>query len=164
MRWEVYDISTIKSEDNLNFIDEAIISFKEIMSSNEKNMLENIYRANRGELFVLQFLSIHNGEVHPSELSAALHASTARISALLGSLEKKGQIARDIDKNNRRNILVTVTETGRERVKTEIRDIQMSMKHIFTDMGEADTVELIRLLKHFFELAKKHAILEEVDK
>ena len=149
-------MSMKEDKNSLNYADEAFVAFNEIMSSSQKNMLENVNRANKGELFVLHFLSKRNTEVLPSELSIALRASTARISALLGALEKKGQIERDIDKSNRRNILVTITPIGRERVKTEIKEIQTNITRVFTDMGEANTAEFIRLLKQFTELTQKH--------
>lgn len=145
-----------KDENNLSYAEKAMISFHEIMSNNQKNMLEDMNRVNKGELFVLHFLALRDTAVLPSELSAALQASTARISALLGALEKKGQIQRDIDKSNRRNILVTITEAGRIRAETEMKEMQRRITRIFMDMGEEDTAEFIRLIKRFSELAQKH--------
>ena len=148
---------TIKNDENhLDYVKKAVIAFNEIMSNSQKNMFENINRANKGELFVLHFLSMRNTEILPSELSAALQASPARISALLGALEKKGQIERDIDKSNRRNILVMITEAGRIRAATELQEMQRCMAQIFADMGETNTSEFIRLSKQFSELAQKH--------
>lgn len=141
----------------MSYMEKAFLSFHEIMSNKQKNMLESVNRTNKGELFVLQFLAMQNTEVLPSELSAALQASTARISALLGALEKKGQIVRSIDESNRRNILVTITEAGRSRVETELQELKATMIRIFTDMGETDTAEFIRLTGQFFDLMHKHA-------
>lgn len=143
-------------ENSLCFEEKAFIAFNEIMSNREKNMLENINRANKGELFVLHFLSMRDTAALPSELSAALQSSTARISALLGNLEKKGQIERTIDKSNRRNILVTITEAGRERAGTEMEEMHKNLTRIFSEMGETDTTEFIRLAKQFSELLEKY--------
>ena len=153
---ERYRMSIIDDEKNLNFADKAFIEYNEIMSNKHKNMLEDLNRANRGELFVLQYLLMRKTEVLPSELSAALHSSTARVSALLGTLEKKGQIIRNIDTSNRRNILVTITEAGRIRAGFELQKMKDSMTQVFTDMGEEETKEFIRLSKKFAELLKKH--------
>ena len=141
---------------SLGFTDKAIKELNEIMSSGQKDMLDNINRVNKGELFVLRFLATHKNHVVPSDLSTALHATTGRISALLGTLEKKGQIEREIDKENRRNILVTITDAGWEREETEMKEIKENLSQIFTEMGEEDTVEFIRLIKLFFELAQKY--------
>lgn len=146
-----------KNEENrLSYVEKAVSSFNKIMSDSRKNMMDNFNRANKGELFVLHFLKARNAEVLPSELSSALNSSTARISALLGALEKKGQIEREIDKSNRRNILVTITEAGRERVEAEMNEIQGLMTHIFTEMGETNTAEFIRLNQLFSELSQKY--------
>ncbi|MEA5015046.1 MAG: transcriptional regulator [Candidatus Limiplasma sp.] len=150
-------MTILHEQHNSDYVQKAITAFHEIMSNNQRDMLDNINRGNKGELFVLQFLSMRgDGPVLPSELSTALQASTARISALLGALEKKGQIERDIDRSNRRNILVTITEAGRSRVDAEMQEMQQHMSRIFAEMGEADTVEFIRLMRIFFELGQKY--------
>lgn len=151
-------MSAKDDQNDLRYVERALAAFMEIRSHSHKGQhgLANIDRAHKGELFVLQFLAMRDGAVLPSELSAALHASTARISALLGALEKKGQIVRDIDKSNRRNILVTITQAGRSRVETEMHAIESRMAQVFIDMGEADTEEFIRLTRRFFELMHRH--------
>ena len=149
-------MATEEADGNADYVAKAVAAFNEIMSGNQKDMLEDMNRAHKGELFVLHFLSIRDTTVLPSELSEALHSSTARISALLGSLEKKGQIERDIDRSNRRNILVTITDAGRARVSDEMRRIEENMARVFTEMGEADTMEFLRLARLFFGLMQKH--------
>jgi len=139
-----------------NYAERAFAEINAVMSKGKKNMFEHISRANKGELFVLHFLAMKDAAVLPSEISAALNASTARISAVLGALEKRGQIERDIDKKNRRNILVTITANGRERAETEIKEIQKNMVSVFNEMGETETAEFIRLTKKFFELSEKY--------
>lgn len=145
-----------KEESKLGYVKEAAASFNEIMANSQKNALDNFNRPHKGELFVLHFLELRSAPVLPSELSAALQSSTARISALLGALEKKGQIERDIDKSNRRNILVTITAAGRRRIEREMREMRGHLIRIFTEMGEADTAAFLSLTRRFFELFQKH--------
>ncbi|MCL1964965.1 MAG: transcriptional regulator [Firmicutes bacterium] len=149
---------TESEKSGMRYIEKAIHSFSEMLASNQKDMMTDFNRANKGELFVLHFLALRNAEVLPSELSAALRSSTARISALLGALEKKGQIERDIDKSNRRNILVTITDAGRERIEVEMTKIRKTMTQIFTEMGETDTEAFIRLFKRFFIISQKYMV------
>lgn len=141
---------------NPTYVNEAIISFRKIVSEKKKNTFENMSREHKGELFVLHFLSERNDDVFPSELSTALQSSAARISALLGSLEKKGQIERHIDKNNRRNVRVTITEAGRIREEKEMQKLSEGLAHVFVEMGEVDAAEFLRLLEQFFNLTHKH--------
>ena len=70
----------------------------------------------RGEQFVLGFIAHTEGSVIPSDISAAMGISTARIAAALNNLESKGLITRRIDMSDRRKILVELTEAGREKV------------------------------------------------
>jgi len=144
-----------------DYVKMAITEFNEIMSNSQKDMFENLNRAFKGGLFVLQYLSSQDTAVLPSELSVALNSSTARVSALLGSLEKKGLIVRDIDTTNRRNILVTITESGRNFAKSEMKKRKEHLAQVFTELGEKDAEDFLRLLEKFFELMHKHT--EEED-
>ena len=136
-------------------IEEAFAELDKAMSGNRKNMMEQLWRSGKGEHFILKFLIDKDEAVIPSELSDAMHTSTARISAALGSLEKKGQIHREIDTTNRRNILVTITEEGRKRSREEILHMRKQMMRVLTEMGEQDAAELVRLMKRFFEIANR---------
>lgn len=138
------------------YVKEALLSFGEIMDSGHRKVIEDFNRANKGERFALHFLHMRDKPVLPSELSVALRISMARISALLGSLEKKGQVKREINMADRRNILVTLTEAGRQRARREMDNRQTCMAGIFEEMGEADTREFVRLTKLFAELTAKH--------
>lgn len=144
--------------DNIDkgFAYNAAKSFGEIMANSHKNMNHNLNIGNRGELFVLKHLYICKKDVLPSELSEAMNATTARVSALLATLEKKDQITRKIDPNNRRNILVSITPKGSERIEDELNTKMEAMIKIFSEMGEEDSNEFIKLSKKFGELASKH--------
>ena len=147
---------TTNNRDNIPlYVAEAISSLEEIMLNNQKNMFEHMTKTTRGENFVLRFLSNSDSAVLPSELSTALHSSPARISAILRTLEKKGEIARETDKANRRNTLVTVTETGKKRAKDDMQMVYDRMAEIFTEMGETDTREFIRLTRKVFGAMQK---------
>ena len=134
----------------MNKIEEAVAAMEDMMINNRKNTMEQMGRSGKGELFILKYLYDKDEAVIPSEISDAMHTSTARISAALGSLEKKGQIRREIDRTNRRNILVTITKEGRERSRSEMCLMREKLVRAFTEMGERDAVELVRLTRNFF--------------
>lgn len=145
------------------YVNEALHAFKKIMGSNKRNFMDDLNRANKGEMFVLHFLHMSEKPVMPSELRIALGSSMARVSALLGSLEKKGQIKREVNLCDRRNILVTLTEAGKRRALMEMAHMQACMAGIFEEMGEEDTREFIRLAARFSIISKKHMRLSEED-
>ena len=105
----------------------------------------------RGEQFVLGFVSHAEGSVIPSDISAEMGISTARIAAALNSLESKGLITRRIDPNDRRKILVELTDAGRAKEQEHTNSIMRVMTRMLENLGEADAVEFLRILKKLAE-------------
>ncbi len=134
-------------------IEELVDALGEMMSRGK--VMDEFNRSGKGEVFILKYLYMKESPASPSELSEALNSSTARISAALGTLEKKGQIHREIDTTNRRYILVTITEEGRERIRANMARMRNHLVQVFTEMGEEDAREFVRLSKRFFEIAQR---------
>jgi DNA-binding MarR family transcriptional regulator len=145
----------MKNRKNPSYVSEAVSAFEEIMAYKHMNIFERVTKATRGESFVLKYLATRDTAVLPSELSAALQSSKARISAILRTLEKKGEIIREVDKKNRRNTLVTITETGRMRAKADMQRVYDCIAETFTQMGETETREFIRLSRTVFSAMQK---------
>jgi DNA-binding MarR family transcriptional regulator len=137
----------------LSSIEELVDSLGELMSRGK--VMDEFNRSGKGEIFILRYLYTKESPASPSELSEALNSSTARISAALRTLEKKGQIHREIDTTNRRFILVTITEEGRERIRANMQRMQNHLIQVLTVMGEKDASEFVRLSTRFFEIAQR---------
>jgi len=137
----------------LSSIEELVDSLGELMSRGK--VMDEFNRSGKGEIFILRYLYTKESPASPSELSEALNSSTARISAALRTLEKKGQIHREIDTTNRRFILVTITEEGRERIRANMQRMQNHLIQVLTVMGEKDAREFVRLSTRFFEIAQR---------
>lgn len=131
------------------YVNETIGEFEHILISSEYRVLERLMRITRGEIFVLKVLWKSSSPVSPTYLSDVMRSSKGRISAILNSLEKKGEIERTIDRDNRRNILVTLTDSGRDHILRELLDAYQVMARALEQMGEADSRELARLLHQF---------------
>lgn len=136
------------------YIDEVILALEKIMASNQSSLFGNLMKATKGETFVLKILLKSESPVSPTELSEALHSSKPRISAILRSLEKKGDIRREVDRHNRRNILVSITETGKARIMTDMNCLYDTMGELLLEMGEADTREIVRLAEKLADIMK----------
>ena len=145
-----------QKEHSANFIEVANQRYRDIMALQRTYQYEEMYREYKGESFVLQFLMNAKGPVHPSDIRDKLQSSQSRISSLLGALEKKGLILREIDVLNRRNILVTITPEGIRRKEDEIKNIDSFIGGIFAEMGEKDTNEYLRLTEKFYTILNKH--------
>lgn len=137
----------------MNEIEEAVEALGVLMLCGD--IMDEFTRFSKGELFILKYLFTKNAPVLPSELGEALNSSNSRISAALKVLEKKGQIHREIDVNNRRNILVTLTDTGRERISINIQRIRDHLTKVVTEMGVDEAREFVRLSTRFFEIAER---------
>lgn len=139
----------------MSYIEEAIESLKSVMLGGRGNLLEVLSRAYKGEEFVLKYLASRMSTTLPTELSEALHSSMARILSILGVLEKKGLVVREIDRGNRRNILVTLTDKGRELAALQERKMRNYMERTLVELGEADTKEFVRLIERVSEISQK---------
>jgi len=143
------------NEDLQPYINDAIIAFEQIVVGDQYSVLEKMMRIMKGENFVLKVLLRSDVPISPSELSIIMNSSKGRISAILKSLEKKGEISREIDKENRRNILVTITDAGREHIIKELMSGYHIMVKSFESMGEADTKEFVKLTQKMVQNMKE---------
>lgn len=83
--------------------------------------------------------------VYVSTIAERLKVTPSAISRMLKGLEEKEFIERKVNKNDRRNTYVTLTEKGKkvtQRVETEMNEFTKKVIH---SMGEEDSKTLIRL-------------------
>lgn len=105
----------------------------------------------QGENFVLFFISRHEGTVIPSDISNEMCISSARIAATLNALEAKGFITRRIDENDRRKIIIDLTEAGRVQAKDHYHMMLNETRSMLQYLGEEDSKEFIRIMKRLVE-------------
>lgn len=115
------------------------------------NSHKEIHDSVHGENFVLFFISQNGGKVIPSDISNEMGISSARVAAALNSLEKKGLIIRKIDTEDRRRILIDLTDSGREQVNSHFRMVLNMVKNMLQYLGENDAREFIRIMKRLAE-------------
>lgn len=126
--------------------------FMQIMHQMRKRKTQkHLNESMQGENFVLFYISHHEGNVIPSDISNAMGITSARIAATLNSLEGKGLIRRTIDTQDRRRILIDLTEEGKERVKEHNQMIMTTTTKMLQYLGEADAKELVRIMKKLSE-------------
>ncbi len=114
----------------------------------------------KGEMFILNYLAMQGREILPSELSAVMGASSARIAAALNSLEHKGKIVRRMDDADRRKILVKITQNGRAQAEEARRAIQSRLQRIFMLLGEEDTKEYLRITNRIISISENELGME----
>ena len=101
----------------------------------------------RGEIFALDFLASSETEVHPKDISRTLSLTSARIAAILNSLEKQGYLTRNPDPSDSRQLIIRLTEAGREVALEHRGDMIKRMAFMLEALGEEDAKNYVRIQK-----------------
>ena len=141
------------------YTERTLTAFKRIACDNRFLLLEEITRLSKGEFFVLGELLARREPTSPTVLSRSMQSSKGRISAILNVLEKKGEIERRIDPQNRRTVLVTLTESGKAHAREVIAEHDARLTAAFSRMGERDAQECVRLMGKMMDAM--HGAIEE---
>lgn len=80
------------------------------------------------------------------DVKNTLYVSKAAVSQMLKSLEKKGLVTRDIPENDRRTVIVRVTEAGKKILERKKRLFEEFFDKIFDTLGSEKVAELTGLL------------------
>jgi len=92
---------------------------------------------------------------HVSDIQHRLSISKAGVSKMLSVLEKKACISRDIDQNNRRILVITLTRKGREVLHDLERNTDEWLAKIIHRLGEERTEQFIALANQFADIANE---------
>jgi DNA-binding MarR family transcriptional regulator len=87
-----------------------------------------------------------NGNVCLADIREYLAVTKAAVSQILSSLEKRKFLIRNIDKNDRRNLIVILTPAGKDALQQKDAKVNNRLDELVSDMGEDDTRTLIRLI------------------
>lgn len=115
-------------------------------------MERTISQTGRGEVLVLNYLATNGNKAYPKDISKAVMLTTARIAAVLKSLEKHLLITRTPDPLDNRQIVVELTEAGIvfiEKRRKELLDVTVKMLEA---LGENDAREYVRIQNKLIEL------------
>ena len=75
-----------------------------------------------------------------------LAVTKASVSQMLASLEKRGLLVRQIDPTNRRNLIVTLTSEGIERLRQKEFQVERRLRELLAELGETDARQFITLI------------------
>lgn len=106
-----------------------------------------------GETFAMSYIFRQGGTVLPSDISSEMNISSARVAAMLNNLENKGLITREIDKSDRRRVLVELTQDGIEFAKNHNKTVVNYTIRTLKLLGEHDAKELVRIIGRLSELS-----------
>jgi len=105
-----------------------------------------------GERRILGYLTFEKNEVPSGDLSEKLGLTTPRVASALNGLAKKGYIERKRDENDKRMVIVSITESGKSFIMEEYNKLITMLQHRLESLGEHDALELVRILKRIKEM------------
>lgn len=83
--------------------------------------------------------------VHVSDITKKLKTSAPSVTKLLNGLEKKGLVTREIDKENRRNTLVCITEKGIKLKQHNDLILAKFISNVYDRVGRENIVQFLHL-------------------
>ena len=90
------------------------------------------------------------------KLTSAFDIRSSRTAAILNTLEKKGYARRLQNPRDKRQVLVYITEPGKQEVKGRYEDVISRMAEFLELLGPEDSEEFIRIVRD--------AVLRNIDK
>lgn len=138
----------------------SIFQFKRLISSGlGMDAAENKSGLNMTELILMNGFANNTYDsdtnVALSDIREYLAISKGAVSQMLGSLEKKGFINRDIDKNNRRNLIVTLTPEGHEILERQYDDFSNRLEKIISRLGADDVRQMVTIVNRMIEITNE---------
>lgn len=109
----------------------------------------------KGEMFVLNYLLTHETIIHPKELSEKMAVTTARIASLLNHMEGKKLISRYPDPDDSRQIVVVLTQEGKEAIQQIRARVISCVSDMLEELGPEDAEAYIRIQKKIWNHYQK---------
>lgn len=113
--------------------------------------IKNISDLSKGEMAILGYLHFEHDGATAGELSEVSCVVSSRIAAVLNALEKKGYAKRKPDPQDKRKVLVHITEAGHEKVVRKYEEGIREIAVFLLTLGEEDTLVLQRILRKLVE-------------
>lgn len=96
---------------------------------------------------ILRSLAV-NGPQNASSLAERLRITPGAVTSLSDKLISSGYAHRNRDANNRRVVLLEITDRGREILQQFKEENKNSVKQLFSGLPEEDIDHLIRIFQH----------------
>lgn len=124
---------------------------RKLRSCRAKSFFGKMDESQRGIGFILVYLEEATGEVIAGDLARELNVSTARIAALLKTMEKNGLIIRYRSSADARQTVVEITGEGREYTRQMKEQIIEKAEMLIEKVGKEELEEFIRISRKIKE-------------
>ena len=104
----------------------------------------------RFQILMLLWATGGNGVLH-KEIVAALGVTRATVSGLMSALEREGLVKSSVDRDDRRNLLATLTSKGEAVVGKAIEANTSRLRTVFASLSSAELTTFTGLLQRLRE-------------
>lgn len=122
----------------------------------------------KGDCMVLMSIQHYSREkgakLTVSELADKIHAKPSAVSRTLKVLEDKDYIERTVNKEDRRNTYVTLTDEGEAEIKRVQETMDDFTEAVVSRMNKADIQKMIVCLNELYEIAQEEIELRNKKK
>ncbi len=87
------------------------------------------------------------GKAIPSALAGLMGVTAGNVTQIITGLESKGLVKRDVDPEDRRRVLISLTDDGLRAVDASFRAFEESFSRIMEEFGEAECDRFTTLLE-----------------
>jgi DNA-binding MarR family transcriptional regulator len=127
--------------------------------------MPSVYELRMGELLILRTIRDNIScldKNYVSDVQCDLCISKSAVSQSLGVLEKRGLINREMDRDDRRKILVTLTDQGETVLNQAEKQANQLFETIVSHMGADKVKKLLALFALFTDAVEtiKHGYME----
>jgi DNA-binding MarR family transcriptional regulator len=105
---------------------------------------------------LLYYIKEHGEDLSGEKIKNELSVTKPAVSQMIASLEKKGFLTREINKENRRCIILSLTEKGTTFIEKTQEKTEKRLAEIISRFGENETRELITLINRFLSITEEH--------
>lgn len=99
---------------------------------------------------IKNYVETHEIGIKTSELSNILNVASPTITQQVNSLERRGFVERNVDKEDRRAVRIRVTEKGEEVFKKASEEFEASINGLVEHLGQEKSEQLADLLSETF--------------
>lgn len=112
-----------------------------------KKVLNLIQEGGRGTFVILRILDEAKEKITAGELAEKTDVSTARVARALNGLEKKNYVKRIREKQDKRKVVIVLTDDGKKALEERKLKIKTTLEPLFNNLTEKETEEFLYLLK-----------------
>lgn len=127
----------------------------ETLTKRKKYIGELSSNISQGESGVLLYLSNAKSNVSQSELSENLGVTMPRIVAVINTLQNKELIEKNLDSNDKRKSIISITNKGKDNIIKKKKDAIKFIQNVIKELDEQEIEQYIAISKKIEQISNK---------